>query len=172
MASVYLGVGSNIERERYIGVGLDELQSMFGRLELSSVYDGAAVGFAGAPFLNLAVRVDTDLSVGALAAQLRALEHLHGRPPVAIRNSARHLDIDILTYDGLVGVVDDVVLPRDEILTNAFVLCPLAELAPQVRHPVVGESYAALWARYNKASQALQRVAFSWRGRQLPQLAG
>ncbi|MFN2330122.1 MAG: 2-amino-4-hydroxy-6-hydroxymethyldihydropteridine diphosphokinase, partial [Chromatocurvus sp.] len=78
------------------------------------------------------------------------------------------LDIDILTYDDHVGVVDGVILPRPEILTNAFVLRPLAELAPDARHPELGQTYAALWAGYDQAAQALRPVAFLWRGRLLP----
>ena len=62
MARVFLGVGSNIERERYIVAGLDALQGLFGELALSSVYDSAAIGFEGQPFLNLVVAVDTDLA--------------------------------------------------------------------------------------------------------------
>jgi len=168
MARVFLGVGSNIQRERYIGVGLDALAELFGELRISSVYDGDAIGFAGDPFLNLVVRVETALPVGELARQLRQLEYSHGRPENATRNSPRQLDIDILTYDDCVGVVDGVVLPRPEILSNAFVLRPLAELAPDVAHPEVGLSYAALWAKYDQASQNLWPVEFVWRERALP----
>ncbi|MEQ8514080.1 MAG: 2-amino-4-hydroxy-6-hydroxymethyldihydropteridine diphosphokinase [Chromatocurvus sp.] len=168
MVNVFLGLGSNMHRERYIGVGLDALAEMFGALHTSSLYDGDAIGFAGDPFLNLVVRIETGLPVGALARQLRQLEFAHGRPVNASRNSPRQLDIDILTYDDRVGVVDGVVLPRPEILTNAFVLRPLAELAPRERHPVVGETYAALWDAYDQAAQALRPVAFAWRGRALP----
>ena len=168
MARVFLGVGSNIQRERYIGVGLDALAELFGELHTSSVYDGDAIGFAGDPFLNLVVRVETALPVGELARQLRQLEYANGRPENATRNSPRQLDIDILTYDDRVGVLDGVVLPRPEILTNAFVLRPLAELAPERLHPEAGRSYAALWATYDQASQNLWPVEFVWRGRALP----
>lgn len=168
MANVFLGLGSNIHRERYIGVGLDALAEMFGELHASSVYDGDAIGFAGDPFLNLVVRIETALPVGALARQLRQLEYTHGRPANATRNSPRQLDIDILTYDDRVSVVDGVVLPRPEILTNAFVLRPLAELAPEERHPEVGDTYASLWDAYDQDAQALRPVAFAWRGRALP----
>jgi len=75
------------------------------------------------------------------------------------------LDIDILTYDDLTGVVEGVELPRGEILENAFVLCPLAELAPEGVHPALGERYSALWEGYDRASQPLDRVGFEWRGR-------
>ena len=169
MATVYLGLGSNIERERYLVAGLDALQGLFGELTLSSVYDSVAIGFDGQPFLNMAARVSTDLSVGELHRTLRHIEFEHGRPANATRNSARQLDIDILTYDNLVGVIDDVELPRGEILENAFVLCPLAELAPEVEHPVERETYQALWQAYDQASQGPVRVDFQWRSRAISQ---
>ena len=164
MVRVYLGVGSNIDREHHLSVGLDALQGLFGTLDLSPVYDSAAVGFQGRPFLNLAVGADTSLPVGELAARLRRIEFDHGRPPDATRFSARTLDIDILTYADRVGRVAGVELPRGEILTNAFVLRPLSELAPGELHPVAGRSYAALWAEYDAAAQPLRRVEFRWGG--------
>ena len=170
MARVYLGVGSNIERERYIVAGLDALQGLFGELALSSVYDSQAIGFDGQPFLNLAVAIDTPLGVGELARQLRHIEVEHGRPARTTRFSPRQLDIDILTYGDEVGTIDGVELPRGEILENAFVLCPLAELAPEVVHPTAGHNYAQLWRDYCQApaadeSQVVTRSAFDWRGR-------
>lgn len=167
MASVYLGVGSNIERERYITAGLDALLGLFGEFALSSVYDSSAIGFDGQPFLNLVAVVETELGVGELARQLRHIEVEHGRPANASRFSARQLDIDILLYDAQVGIIEGVELPRGEILENAFVLCPLAELAPQLCHPVLGETYAKLWQAYDKGAQSLHKVAFAWRGRGL-----
>ena len=165
MAKVYLGVGSNIERERYITAGLDALQQIFGELALSSVYESAAIGFEGQPFLNLVAGVTTDLGVGELYRRLRHIEIEHGRPENATRFSPRQLDIDILTYDALTGLVEGVELPRGEILENAFVLCPLAELAPDEMHPVIERSYRNLWEAYDRASQPLDKVDFEWRGR-------
>jgi 2-amino-4-hydroxy-6-hydroxymethyldihydropteridine diphosphokinase len=165
MALVYLGVGSNIERERYITAGLDALQGLFHELALSSVYDSAAIGFEGQPLLNLVTAVKTDLPLGELAAQLRHIEFEYGRPVNATRFSPRHLDIDILTYDDVVGTFGRVQLPRDEILENAFVLCPLAELSPDRLHPGVKRSYGSLWAAYDRADQALKKVDLMWRGR-------
>jgi 2-amino-4-hydroxy-6-hydroxymethyldihydropteridine diphosphokinase len=165
MALIFLGLGSNIERERYIVAGLDALSDLFGELQLSSVYDSAAIGFDGQPFLNLVVAAQTSLEVGPLARRLRHIETEHGRPPQASRFSARQLDIDILTYDDRVGLIEGVELPRGEILENAFVLQPLAELAPAALHPVSGRSYASLWQAFDRASQPLHRVDFQWRGR-------
>jgi len=167
MARVYLGVGSNIERERYMVAGLDSLEGLFGEMTLSSVYDSAAIGFQGQPFLNMVVGVDTPLGVGELAQTLRHIEVEYGRPANATRFSARQLDIDILLYDELAGVVEGVELPRGEILENAFVLCPLAELVPDDLHPLVGQSYGDLWRQYDKGSQSLARVNFQWRGRRI-----
>lgn len=167
MARVFLGIGSNVERERYITAGLDALQGLFHELALSSVYDSAAIGFAGQPFLNLVAAVYTDFPLAELAAKLRQIEFEHGRPANATRFSARHLDIDILTYDDAVGMLCGVQLPRDEILENAFVLCPLAELSPDTLHPVVKRDYLSLWHAYDQSAQPLSRVNFSWRGRSI-----
>ncbi|WOJ96945.1 2-amino-4-hydroxy-6-hydroxymethyldihydropteridine diphosphokinase [Congregibacter brevis] len=159
MTQLFLGLGSNIEPQRYLPLGLAELESLLGPLRLSPVYEGAAIGFNGAPFWNLVVEASTSLSVGELQVALRTIEYAHGRPQNASRNSPRSLDIDILIYGELSGVVDGVVLPRGEILENAFVLRPLAELAPDDRHPVNGRTYSDLWNAYDAAAQPLQAVA-------------
>ena len=167
MARVYLGLGSNIERERYITAGLDALEGLFGAMELSPVYESAAIGFDGQPFLNMVVGVNTDLALAEMAKRLRHIEYEHGRPQNASRFSSRQLDIDILTYDDLVGVIDGVELPRGEILENAFVLRPLADVAPDVLHPMDLRPYAELLAAMDMSGQSLVRVDFAWRGRSL-----
>ncbi len=164
MARVFLGLGSNIERERYITAGLDALADRFGALELSPVYDCPAVGFDGQPFLNMVVAITTDLPLGELARVLRHIETEHGRAPDAPRFAARQLDIDILTYDELVGEIDGVRLPRGEILDCAFVLRPLAQLAPEQTLPGGAASYRELWAGF-AGSRDITQVAFQWRGR-------
>ncbi|TGD72492.1 2-amino-4-hydroxy-6-hydroxymethyldihydropteridine diphosphokinase [Mangrovimicrobium sediminis] len=166
MAQVFLGLGSNVERERYIAAGLDALAELFGELAISPVYDCPAVGFDGQPFYNLVVGVETTLSVGELARRLRAIEMAHGRAADAPRFAPRQLDIDILTYDDLTGVIDGVELPRGELLNRAFVLRPMADLVPDLCHPLDGRSYASLWRAFGDDG-GLRPAVYSWRGRPL-----
>lgn len=128
MARVYISIGSNIDRERYITAALDALAGWFDEPLISSVYESESVGFDGSPFYNLVVGVDTDLSVADLSARFKQLEADNGRRRGVPKFSPRTLDLDILTYDHEVGRVDGVELPRGEILKNAFVLLPLAKL--------------------------------------------
>lgn len=170
MHRVYLSLGSNIEREYYIRAALDALQHQFGHLQISSVYESEAVGFKGDNFYNLVVGVETELDVAALSACLKRIEDDHGRERTGPRFSGRTLDIDILTYDEVSEPVAGVQLPRDEILNNAFVLLPLAEVAPQQQHPVLKRSYAELWQAYDRA-QKLWPIDFSWHGRVISRAA-
>lgn len=162
MASVFLSLGSNIDRSKHLSAGLDALVKAFGDLKMSQVYESEAVGFAGDNFYNLVAAIETDLPVGELALHLRQIEDENGRLRSGPKFSARTLDIDILTYENRTGVVDSVKLPRGEILKNAFVLLPLAELAPNAVHPVAEKTYLQLWEEYDQASQKLWPVAFDW----------
>jgi len=163
MAQVYVSIGSNQDRERYILSCLDALAECFGVLELSSVFESEAVGFDGDNFYNMVAGFQTELPVGELSRKLKKIEDANGRTRHGPKFSGRTLDIDILTWDELTGDCDGVKLPRGEILKNAFVLQPLAEIAPHVCHPVDGRTYAELWAAYD-TPQKLWPVPFSWRG--------
>jgi 2-amino-4-hydroxy-6-hydroxymethyldihydropteridine diphosphokinase len=156
---VFLGLGSNVRPAHFLRLGIAELRDLLGELRLSPVYEGAAMGFDGEPFWNLVAEARTSLAVGELQQALRRIEYAHGRPQQASRNSPRTLDIDILTHGDTVGVVEGVELPRGEITRHAFVLRPLAELAPDAVHPASGTSYLELWQRFDQASQPLHQVA-------------
>lgn len=162
MAQVFLSLGSNIDRAKHIRAGLDALAQAFGDLNVSTVFESEAVGFEGENFYNLVVGMHTDLPVGQLASRLREIEDANGRVRGGAKFSARTLDIDILTYDDLAGEFDGVKLPRGEIVKNAFVLQPLAELVPAQRHPLTGETFAEMWEHYDKDKQKLWPVHFSW----------
>ncbi len=159
----FIGVGSNVDRHRHIRAGLDALAAEFGELEVSPVYESEAVGFDGSPFFNLVVGIHTDKSVAELSRCLKVIELANGRHPQARRFSPRTLDLDILTYGHLDHRTDGVELPRPEILYNAFVLRPLAELAGDDRHPVNGRTYRELWAAYDR-DQKLWPADFRWPG--------
>ncbi|MBB3048124.1 2-amino-4-hydroxy-6-hydroxymethyldihydropteridine diphosphokinase [Litorivivens lipolytica] len=145
MPEVYIGIGSNVDRDLNIRRGLEVLEQEFGRLRLSPVYLSEAIGFAGDDFLNLVAAFDTQLSVAELSTRLRQIERDHGRPDHAPKFSARALDLDILLYGDACGLVDGIELPRGEVLYNAFVLKPLVDLAPEGVHPGEGQTFHALW---------------------------
>lgn len=163
MAQVYVSIGSNQDRTRYIRASLDAMTERFDSLQLSSVYESEAVGFDGDNFYNLVAGFSTDLPVGELSRVLKGIEDDNGRCRKGPKFSGRTLDIDILTYDTLIGDHDGVQLPRDEILKNAFVLRPLAEIAPEASHPQVGDTYQVLWQSYT-GNQVLWTVDFDWQG--------
>lgn len=161
MTQVFVGVGSNVDRDRNVRQGLQSLAAEFGPLRCSRVFECAAVGFVGDAFLNLVVGFETTLTPLDLATRLRALEIRHGRPHEVSKYSPRTLDIDLLLYGDVVQSADGLQLPREDVLRYAFVLWPLAELAPELRHPVIGRTYAELWADFPRASMPpLAPVAF------------
>lgn len=169
MTRVYVGIGSNIERESRIATALDRLAAAFGELVLSPVYESEAIGFAGEPFLNLVACFDTDLPVSELQAALRAIERDNGYIGGTAKFSDRALDLDLLTYGDACGTIDGVDLPRADIVDYAYVLWPLADIAGDVRHPELGIAYLELKEKFS-ANQKLWPVAFVWNGRDLSEL--
>lgn len=164
MPRVWVSIGSNQERERSIRGAVQALRERFGALTRSSVYESDAVGFEGHPFFNLVVGFDFDGTAAALKDAFREIENAFGRVRGPERFSPRPLDIDLLTYDDFVGTVDGCELPRDEILSYAFVLRPLAEVAGDEVHPGVGRTYRELWEDFDQAAQPLATVAFDFGG--------
>ena len=156
MARVYLSLGSNLEPRRHLVAAIAALRERFGEIDVSPAYRSHSVGFDGADFVNLAVGLDTDLSPEALNNWLHALEDRHGRRRDLPRYSDRTLDVDIVFYDAL--VIDGpghLQVPRNE-LQHAFVLQPIADIAPDFRHPVSGASMAELWAAFPQRHEPLQ----------------
>lgn len=164
MTAIYLSLGSNVDRHNNIAAALDALAGLFGELQISSVYESKSVGFDGSNFFNLVVGADTTLSITELSETLKRIEDNNGRKRNGPKFSPRTLDIDILTYGDFVGVESGIELPRAEITKNAFVLLPLAEIAPQVLHPQLQKTYRDLWLGYDQASQSLWTINFEWAG--------
>ena len=145
---VYVGIGSNIRPERYVPRSLALLRAKFGDLRASSVYECPSLGFEGAAFHNLVVSFETNLEVEALVATLRGIEDACGRRRGASVSRSRTLDLDLLLYGEIRYAGDGVDLPRGDVLAYAFVLAPLAEIAPAVRHPVAQRTFAELWSEF------------------------
>jgi len=127
-----------------------------------------AGGYQERAVFNLVVSAYTDLPLMELDRRLKSIEADNGR--YAPDRKGLPLDIDVLLYGDLVGDFDGLVLPRAEILKNAFVLWPLSMMAPQRMHPEAGKTMAQLW-RDAQIDQVLAPVAFEWQGQPLTPLA-
>jgi 2-amino-4-hydroxy-6-hydroxymethyldihydropteridine diphosphokinase len=162
MATVYLSLGSNIERYKNISAALNALAEQFGELTISPVYESVSEGFEGDNFLNLIVAIDTEMPVGVLSNALREIENDNGRVRAASKFSARTLDIDILTYAMEVGVIDGVELPRDEITKYGFVITPLVDIAANGVLPGSDRTYQTIATELNLDEKDMWPVEFRW----------
>ena len=161
MPTIYISLGSNINKEQNTRVGINALKQAFGELTLSSVYESESVGFEGDVFYNMVIACQVNTPVQQTNQILRDIEDANGRDRSGPRFSSRTLDLDLLLYDDLVLDENGLKLPRGEILKNAFVLWPLAEIAPDLKHPQAGLSYAELWSAFDKSKENLKPVEFS-----------
>lgn len=162
MELAYLSLGSNQEPRRHLSAALAELHARFGRLRVSPAYRFPAVGFSGPDFVNLAVVIETDLDPQALNDWLHALEDRHGRRRDVPRFSDRTLDIDIVLYgERVLDGSGNLQVPRDE-LRHAFVLLPLAEIAPAACVPGDGRRLDALWQQHPDRGTAYEVVALDF----------
>jgi len=158
--TIYVGIGSNIDRQAAVRAGLIALEQQFGPLALSPLYESVAVGFDGEDFYNMVARFTTHLALPAVVAQLRQIEDAQGRDRSQPRFSARRLDIDLLCYGDQLLDGPDLILPRPEIVEQAFVLRPLADLAPEQRHPRLGGCYRELWQQFRGDRSGLRLAAW------------
>ncbi len=159
--TIYISVGSNVDKEKHTRAGITAMHKAFGQLILSSVYESESVGFEGNNFYNLVVKAQTNLSISDVSKVLKQIEQDNKRQRVEKKFAPRTLDLDILLYDQEITQAP-IELPRPEVLYNAFVLKPLAEIAPDLKHPVEQQSYAKLWQDYDKSQQRLWPIEFNW----------
>ncbi len=157
---IYAGIGSNISPARHLDIAIRELQRHCGEVELSPTYRNPAVGFAGDDFLNLVVRFRSDWAVGKLERMFSKMEYASGRRNTGTEGTqatgSRTLDIDLLLYGSMID--PQARLPRSDILRYAFVLRPLAELAPDLVHPLTGRAMAVHWNAVEARGPKMRRV--------------
>ena len=158
MPAVYVAAGSNVAPERNLERAVEELEREFPGTRFSPWYRNRAVGFTGDDFINLVAGFDTTLPVHAVLARLHAIESRCGRPRDAPRWAPRTMDLDVLLYGDLVCDEPGLKLPRPDLLKRAYVLGPLAQLAPGVLHPTAGATIGELWQCFDQSAHPLEQV--------------
>ena len=162
MRKGYISIGSNIDKNKNIPASLEALKLHFGQLTISSIYESESVGFIGDTFYNLVVGFNSEFSVKEVAKILRQIELDNGRTRNSQKFSSRTLDLDLILYDNLILNDGRLQIPRDEIERYAFVLEPLAEIAPDLKHPISDISYSDLWKKFDKTNLTQQRILPNW----------
>ncbi|MDH4260381.1 MAG: 2-amino-4-hydroxy-6-hydroxymethyldihydropteridine diphosphokinase [Gammaproteobacteria bacterium] len=158
MPEVFVAAGSNIRPRANLRRAVAELSSAWPGLRVSRAWLNSAVGFAGDDFINLVVAFETEEPLAEVLARLKAIEVACGRAAGAAKWVARTLDLDLLLYGDLVGQFPGARLPHVDLTERAYVLGPLAELAPDRKHPVLGETLGELWQRFDREAHAMRDV--------------
>ncbi|NMH60404.1 2-amino-4-hydroxy-6-hydroxymethyldihydropteridine diphosphokinase [Alteromonas ponticola] len=159
--TILISIGTNIDRAHHVRAAKTALDALFSEVAVSRVYESEAVGFEGKAFYNLVASAKTELDLDTVCNLLKEIEADNGRQRNEKKYSSRTLDLDLLTFDD-VCTQSPTVLPREEILFNAFVLLPLAELVPHWQHPLEKRTYQALWQDFDQSSQQLKPINFNW----------
>jgi len=157
MTRVYVAAGSNVDPLANLPRALEQLRKHY-RLALSTAYRNRAVGFEGEDFINLVVGFDTNDSIAAVISHLHEAEAACGRPRDAAKWAPRTMDLDLLLYGDQVSSEPNLKLPRPDLLKRPYMLRPMAELAPDHRHPIVGKTMRELWECFDGAAHLMQPV--------------
>ncbi|HUG04427.1 MAG TPA: 2-amino-4-hydroxy-6-hydroxymethyldihydropteridine diphosphokinase [Steroidobacteraceae bacterium] len=158
IVDAYVAAGSNVRPRASLRRAIAALAADFPSLTVSRAWSNAAVGFAGDDFINLVLKLPTELPVGSLLERLKAIERAQGREPGAPKWGPRTLDLDLLLYGELTGRHAGATLPHPDIATRAWVLGPLAELAPGLPHPVSGIPIGEMWRRFDRCAHPLSET--------------
>jgi len=155
---VFVAAGSNVEPRAHLRRALTALRGVYPDLEVSPAYANPAVGFTGEDFVNLVVGFTTEEPLQVLLEHLHDVEALCGRPRDAPKWAPRSMDLDVLLFGDAVGEFPGAVLPRPDLLRRAFMLGPLADLAPDLVHPTAGRTIGDLWRAFDAAGHVLRPV--------------
>ena len=143
MSLIHLNIGSNQNRRSNIRLAVESLELHFSDIVLSSLFESPSEGFKGNDFYNVGVNITTAKTSNEVVDILHDIENSLGRDRSLPKFSSRIIDLDLVLYGGIIDETLNV--PRKDILKYAFVLAPLAELNPEVIHPLEGSSYQNLW---------------------------
>jgi 2-amino-4-hydroxy-6-hydroxymethyldihydropteridine diphosphokinase len=158
MTQVYVAIGGNIEPATRLPLAARELRRRFPDARFSGVYRNPAYGFEGADFFNAAAAFHTTLELGPLIEQLHQVETLCGRARSDPKWAPRAMDIDLLLYGERVTKTATYEFPRLDLLRRSYMLAPLAELAPALRHPLTGRSIADHWLELARQPHVHERL--------------
>jgi 2-amino-4-hydroxy-6-hydroxymethyldihydropteridine diphosphokinase len=156
---VYVAAGSNVDPVANLRRAVAALRAAFPGLVVSKAYANTAIGFDGDDFINLVVGFDTDASLADVLAVLHAIETQCGRPREAPKWAPRSMDLDVLLFGDRVGEFPGAKLPRPDLVKRAYMLGPLAEIAPDVPHPTLGATIGELWQRFDRAAHPMRPMA-------------
>ena len=157
MTVVFLGLGSNIEPEINLRLAIAELRRRFGEVKTSPVYSSAAHGFDGPEFLNLVAKIQTAVEPATVHSEIEEIHALVGRTRGCEKYLSRRLDIDLLLYGQHCIDKPPLRVPRKDILEYSFVLKPLADIAPDYRHPGTGKTMAQHWLEFDSHSHPVKQ---------------
>jgi 2-amino-4-hydroxy-6-hydroxymethyldihydropteridine diphosphokinase len=156
---VFVAAGSNVEPEKNLAVACAQIAHTWPDAVFSRAYRNPAVGFEGPDFINLVTGFSAAQPLRSVIERLRAIETQCGRPRYAPKWASRTMDLDVLLFGDLVETTADYTLPRPDLLKRPYMLGPLAEIAPEVVHPVVRRTIAALWKAFDRDGHAMDAVA-------------
>jgi 2-amino-4-hydroxy-6-hydroxymethyldihydropteridine diphosphokinase len=144
---VYLALGTNLgDRPENLRAAIAALPPAVTVLERSPVYETPPWGVTDQPaFLNMVIKGETRRKPQRLLKHLKSLETQLGRLP-SVRYGPRKIDIDLLFYDGILLKTPELTIPHPNLHERAFVLVPLADLAPELLHPVFGKTVRQMLA--------------------------
>jgi 2-amino-4-hydroxy-6-hydroxymethyldihydropteridine diphosphokinase len=156
MTDVFVAAGSNIEPIKNLKLALVELERSEGSLRVSPAYRNKAVGFEGDDFVNLVVGFNTKDSLEQVRSRLQQIEADCGRPLDAPKWAPRSMDLDILLFGDEVrsepgpstSLRTGLVLPRPDLVKRPYMLKPICDIAPNLKHPTLHRTMRELWEAF------------------------